>query len=273
VAPVRGGMGLELDTWTVPDDSRPYDWGEGLLARAPDGRPSVFFRFYEWNLFGAVREGTATRADKSQAHVVNCDPKGRRGEITYPAHGVDLFADPGEESVALSLRVENRTGRDWPREAALIPCLNPGRTPEDTPVIPELADSQRANTYYCGADGLARLADGRIHWHADYREAVAAHRPDGGFPTDGSPWNEEGEEAVTEALLVRESDAGDWVTGIGWEAGLSVDAHNPWRCMHVSVPVGPLAPGETTEIGGRLYLQRGDRHDVLDSYREEFGDQ
>jgi hypothetical protein len=264
-------MDLELDTWTVPGDTRDYDWGEGLLARPRAGGPAVFLRFYEWNLFGAAREGTHTRADKSQAHLAASHPKGDAGEVTYPAHGVDLFAEAGDGRVDLRLRVENRTERDWPEAAAVIPCLNPGRTPTGEPVTPALADAEREHTYYCSESGMEPLGDGRLHWHTDLRAAVEAHRPEGGFPTDGSPWNEEAPGEASEALLVRESSEGEWVTGVGWEAGLSVDAHNPWQCMHVSIPVGPLAPGERTERRGALYLQRGDRGDVLDAYRAEFG--
>jgi hypothetical protein len=231
----------------------------------------MFLRFYEWNLFGFAREGTYSRADKTQAHLVACHHDGTAGEVTYPAHGVDLFATPRADRVDLRLRVENRTGRDWGPAAGLVPCLNPGRTPTDDPVTPELADRDRQHTYYWGPGGVEPLTDGRLHWHADYEDHVAAWRPDGGFPVAGSPYNEEAPGAVAEPLVVRESDDGEWVTGVGWEAGLSVDAHNGWQCIHLGVPVGPLPAGETAERRGALYLRRGDRDDVLARHRATFG--
>lgn len=262
-------MEIELDTWTVPGDSRDVLWGEGLAASA-DGGPAVFLRFYEWNVFGFATDTRYNRADKEQVHRAAAPPYGTSGEITYPAHGVELFARVEDRSVALRLRVENRTERDWGPAAGLIPCLNPGRRPDDEPVTPELADSDREHTYYPGDGGLTTLEDGRIHWHADRYDHVERHRPSGGFSTENSPWNEEAPGRVAEALLLRESDDGEWVTGIGWEAGLCVDAHNPWQCLHLGVPVGPLAAGERTEIRGRLYLERGDPEKLLERYREEF---
>ena len=71
-------------------------------------------------------------------------------------------------------------------------------------------------------------------------------------------------------LIVRESTNGRWVTGIAWEHFLSSQGHNPWSCMHLSVNVGPLEPGESKTIRGRIYLFHGTREDCLERFRHDF---
>jgi hypothetical protein len=42
--------------------------------------------------------------------------------------------------------------------------------------------------------------------------------------------------------------------------------------MHLSVRVGPLKPGESKKIRGRMYLLRGDRESLLERFQADFGD-
>ena len=70
--------------------------------------------------------------------------------------------------------------------------------------------------------------------------------------------------------MVRESEDGQWVTGIGWEDCLSSQGYNPLRCMHLSVRLGPLDPGETKHVRGKIYLFKGSKEDCLKRFQEDF---
>jgi hypothetical protein len=70
--------------------------------------------------------------------------------------------------------------------------------------------------------------------------------------------------------MIRESLDHKWVTGIAWERFLAAQGHNPWLCMHLSVRVGPLGPGEERKIRGKVYLFKGGKEDCLRYYRADF---
>lgn len=261
---------FELDTWTVPSDSRDYNWGEGIVVSRPGG-PRVFFRFYEYNVFGAVREGGFSMADKQQPHTATCGD----GEATvdYPDHGVTIDLQAVETGVELSLQVANDSDRDWPAVASLDPCLNPGRDRTGVPLVPDLVDGEERYTYYCGDDGLEPLDGQTLHVHEDHYDAVE-EMVTGGLlpPTDDLPWTWcDRTETATESVLVRESPDGDVATGIAWEDAVGAQGHNPWHCMHLLARVGPLPAGETTHVGGKIYLEEGPKERVLDRYHSEFG--
>ena len=74
-------------------------------------------------------------------------------------------------------------------------------------------------------------------------------------------------------LIVREATDGKWVCGIAWEDFLSAQGHNPWECMHLSIRIGPLESGKSKTIRGRIYVFEGDKEDLLQRYRDDFGDQ
>ena len=73
-----------------------------------------------------------------------------------------------------------------------------------------------------------------------------------------------------EGLLVRQSTDGRWVTGIAWRDFLSAQGHNPWQCMHLGINVGPLRPGKSKTIQGRIYLFPGQPAGLLRSLQEGF---
>ena len=52
---------------------------------------------------------------------------------------------------------------------------------------------------------------------------------------------------------------------------MTVQGHNPWECMHLSVNVGPLKQGETRSIRGKVYLFKGTKEALFARYREDFG--
>ena len=71
-------------------------------------------------------------------------------------------------------------------------------------------------------------------------------------------------------LLVRESEDRKWTMGIAWESFISAQGHNPWRCTHLSIRVGPLKKGEKKTIRGRIYLLNGSKEDCLKHFEKDF---
>ena len=43
-----------------------------------------------------------------------------------------------------------------------------------------------------------------------------------------------------------------------------------WKCMHLSVRVGPLKQGQTKTIRGRIYLFKRSKEDCLKQFRKDF---
>jgi hypothetical protein len=261
-------MDLALDTWEMPG-TETESWGEGVSVE-PDGRegPTVFLRFYEWNVCGAVRPEPFSHADWEQAFLTACHAWGDRAEITYPAHGIDLFLEPRDGRVDLTLRVENRTTRTWPAMAGIVPCLNPGKGRNGEPVTPTLADPDRSNTYFYGSQGFERLTDRDIHVLARRRDDLRSGEiPDA--QVSGTPWYEWSDRDATEPLLVRESADENWTTGVAWEDGLWVQGHNPWQCLHVAVRVGPLEPGASMKVRGAIFLTQQGKAAVLERFHDD----
>jgi hypothetical protein len=60
-----------------------------------------------------------------------------------------------------------------------------------------------------------------------------------------------------------------WTTGIAWERFISLQGHNPLRCMHQAIRVGPLAVGERRQIRGRIYMFRGSKDDCLARFKSD----
>lgn len=257
---------LSIEPWAVPGDGRDQ-WGTGVLVspRDTDG-PMMYFRFYEWNLFGAVREGLMTQADKSQP--MTSEVSEQAIGLRYPDHCVRVEARPRETSIELVCTVGNTSDRTWHELASIVPCFNPGRTPDGTPQTESFADDTESSTYFLSGSGLEQLTGRSIHWIDDYREQIAKSEPEDGFPWDHK-WPTAARTA-SEALIVREGIDGQWATGIAWEDSISVQGHNPWNCMHLSAKIGPLAPGETMTVNGKLYLDHGDKHTIVEQYADDF---
>ena len=252
------------------------EWERGVALQAP-GPPgmAVYFWFYEWNMFDAVSPGQHTQGTFHSVRTL--DSAGAEAVLGLP--GLRLLVRVVSGGADLRLQATNTTGRDWPAIAGIIPCLSPGRVQAATPTPatesffhvprnPEFADPDRKRTYFLARDGLALLASRDIHFNGDLRAAVDRASARGPF-VFSKKWPTS-EVNAGAGLLVRESVDGRWVTGVGWEDFLSVQGHNPWNCMHACVRVGPLAPGQTKTIRGKLYLFQGGRNECLARFREDF---
>lgn len=237
------------------------EWSRGIAVSAPgEEGMSVYLWFYEWNMFDAVEPGQHTQGTTKHRRYVSDD--GRTARIVSPG-GLELKATAEREAVNLALTVTNRSNHDWPKLAAIIPCFNPGPA--------ETRNRQFANTktYFLTANGLKKTVAREIHFNHKLRAAVdEAATPEGRYHWSHK-WPKSDVDA-TAGLILRESTDGRWVTGIAWDDFLSVQAHNPWECMHLSIRVGPLKRGQEKTIRGRIYLFEGTKEDLLKRYRHDF---
>lgn len=246
------------------------EWERGFGLRVP-GEPAadMFLWIYEWNMFEAMQRGQHTHGTYQLARRL--DAAGTEAIVESPQLHLTVRAVP--DGAELALRITNRTDYEWPAIAGLIPCWNPGQAPGSNPSMPRplnenFADPWRSRTYFASADGLAPLTSRAIHFNADHRAAVDRAADAGRFAFS-SKWPTSDDHAAA-GLLVRESEDGQWITGVAWEEFLSVQGHNPWHCLHTCVRVGPLGPDATRTIRGRLYLFRGTKEDCLARFRRDF---
>jgi hypothetical protein len=254
---------LVFQKWELPPGSDESVWGAGGICLSRREQPAVamFLWLYEWNLFDAVEKGEHTHGTVLPNKVIDAGQE----EATVSSNAIEFrFKGVGDGAVVL-LTITNRSEHDWPPSAAVIPCFNPGPA---TLRSKGFSDDQRSRTYFLAAEGLKPLRAREIHFRRELRTLIDQLSPSGRF-VFSQKWPTSSENAAG-GLLLRESEDGAWVTGIAWEDYVAVQGHNPWKCMHLAVRVGPLARGETKKVRGRVYLFRGNRNDGLAKYRKEF---
>ena len=238
-------------------------WEKGLAVTSPaQDDMTVYLWFYEWHMFEAIREGQHTHGTHKNDIRVAEDQ--RSGTIVSLELGLSLSMTAGVDSSDMTLTVTNKSDHSWPELASIIPCFNPG--PE------EIRNRQFANTktFFPGPDGLARLVDREIHYNTGLRTTVDQEADEEGKYVWSFKWPESDVDSHG-GLIVRESTDDAWVTGIAWNRFLSNQGHNPWECMHLSVNVGPLEPGESRDIRGKIYLFQGTKEELFERYKRDFG--
>ena len=263
-----GGPGFPLALSEEGERIWLLGWKRGFKihpAKLPEMR--MFFWFYEWNLFGAYNEGDYTRGVASNKIEIRPEEDGDRVVFHSWNPGLNLLAKPVGDGVELLLEIENTSKHDWPELASIIPCLTPGLERSRTENFDTL------DTYYLGTDGLRLTIDNKnwrsIHFNHDLREEIFSHGKYGEFPWSFR-WPTSFRDAV-HGLMLRESKDDEWVVGIAWERFLSVQGHNPYHCLHVSIQVGPLKVGEKRQIRGKVYMLRGNRDELVKRYYADFG--
>lgn len=258
-------------------------WQRGLSVDSkiwPDMR--MYLWFYEWQLFDAIEKGQMTHGVWTGRDIVVHDRKS--GKITLPTtvsedhlsgsvvaseRGLRLDMKAVHDGAEMTLTVTNRSDHDWPQLAAIIPCFSPG---------PETTRNQQftnTHTYFNSSQGLRPLAmktPREIHFNRRHRAAVNAEADSRSKYAWSFKWPKSDIESM-DGLIIRESTDHSWVTGIAWERFVSVQGHNPWQCMHLSIKIGPLKKGETRTIRGRIYLFQGTKEDLLACYKRDFNRQ
>lgn len=251
-------------------------WDRGVKLTSPaDEGTFAYLWFYEWTLFDAIEEGEHKSGDSDWVWTIDSEGTRARAESDW----FNVSAEATADGADLVLEITNNTDRDWPDIASIIPCFNPGFDgPKKTDAVPNLnfLDEDYQRTYFFGKNGLD-LIDGdaprEIHFSHDRIASIRAwekEREDGQFV-----WHEKWPTSKRDAyagLLVRESKDRSQTMAIAWGSFLTAQGHNPWKCMHLSVRVGPLKAGETKSIRGRLYLFDGSKEDFLSKFERDFPD-
>ena len=263
-------VGLAGLVFAATASAQIVEWERGFGLRVPDEPAAAMFLWiYEWNMFEAMAPGQHTHGTYQLPRRLG--PAGTEATVDSPQLHLTMRAVP--DGAELVLRITNRTNHAWPEIAGIIPCWNPGQIPGTNPSMPlslnrNFADPWRRNSHYLSAGGLTPLDSRAIHFNARHRAAVD-QASDHGKLAFSHKWPTSGEDA-TAGLLLRDSEDGRWVTGIAWEDFLSVQGHNPWNCLHACVRIGPLQPGASRTLRGRLYLFRGTKHDCVERFRRDF---
>lgn len=232
----------------------------------------VYLWFYEHTLFDAFERGHSIFHGPLPTHMRVHDDGLSARLHSLVGQAAKLYCKPVHDGVDLWLRVTNQTDYDWPEIGGLIPCLFPGspdpRFP-DPPIDELFRDEEHARTWFVGEDGLELLDNRDIHFNHRLRELTDDAASGDGTYTFTVKWPTSSRNAHA-GLMIRESADGEWVTGIGWKDFVSVQGHNPLRCLHPGAKIGPLAPGETKTIIGKIYLFKGNGKDCLERYRDDF---
>ena len=273
-------LSLVLTGYGEPANDRPpvklKSWERGIAVTSPDQEDmTVFLWFYEWNMFEALQKGQHTHG--TSENEINVSQDQRSGSVVSSPLGLSLEMQAGVDSADMTLFVTNKSDHDWPELASIIPCFNPG------PVGRQNEQFLNAKTFFLGPESLSSQVAREIHYNHALR--VAVDQEEGKWETGPGPrgWAKEGDKYLWShkwprseinahaGLILRESNDGEWVMGIAWERFLSTQGHNPWKCMHLSVNVGPLDQGESREICGKIYLFKGTKEELLARYQSDFG--
>ncbi|MHC4996439.1 MAG: hypothetical protein ACYTGQ_15440 [Planctomycetota bacterium] len=246
-------------------NTRLAPWARGINVRIAD-QPDMkaWFWFYEWNMFDAVEPGQHT-GGTFLGNDIRVNDAQTKGSVTVsPDLKVEVTAAP--DGAELLLTIRNHSRHDWPRLASIIPCFNPGPQNQRNPQF------TNEDTWFLAPEGLTKTIKRQIHFNRNLRMAVDAEAdPDN--PRGPYVWTEKWPKTdpnATAGLLLRRSNDKRWVMAIAWERFLSVQAHNPWLCMHQGIHIGPLKRGETRTVRGRIYLMKGTPEQVVARYRKDF---
>jgi hypothetical protein len=249
-------------------------WERGVKVESRNDKTAfAYLWFYEWHLFGAVEKKEHTPGKSKwkwsvddEGKLAQMDSKWLKMKIRAVENGSDMFLD-----------ITNMTDYEWPEIAAIIPCFNPGDPKKQSEQNPIFLDNNHDHTYFLGKNGLELIkgvAPREIHFNHRFREKIMSwekERDDGKFIFTGK-WPTSERDAYA-GLLIRESEDKKWVMGIAWESYISAQGHNPWKCMHLSIRVGPLKKGETKVIRGKVYLFKGSKEDCLKNFRKDFANE
>jgi len=228
-----------------------------------------YFWFYENTFFDALEKGYAKfHGDKpSRVSVKN---EGSQAEfVATDDRKIRLDCQVVEDGVDLLLTATNTTDYTWSEASALCPCFFPG-SPDpkhpDPPIDEIFRDDEKTHTYFLGDKGLKMVeTNTNLHFNHRLRDHIDRHIQAGEADKNWGVHHD-----AVAGLMVRESSDGEWVAGIGWEDFLAAQGHNPLHCMHLSVRLGALEPGETKTVRGKIYLFKGDKEDCLKRFNNDF---
>ena len=249
-------------------------WDRGVKLTSPsDNGLYAYLWFYEWTLFDSVRQGEHKGGTSDWSWTLDSS----NSLAATNGDWFSLSATAVEDGADLELTVTNTTDHDWPDIAGIIPCFNPGwDEPKRTNAVPNMnfLDNDHDRTYFLGENGLDLIAGDaprEIHFNHARMDSILdwkKERDDGQFVWYHK-WPTSSRNAHA-GVLVRESNDRSQTMAIVWESFLTAQGHNPWKCMHLSVNVGPLKQGASKTIRGKMYLFEGSKEDFLVKLKRDF---
>ncbi|MHC4631324.1 MAG: hypothetical protein ACYS9C_08620, partial [Planctomycetota bacterium] len=171
-------------------------WKKGIAVQSlADRRAFIYLRFYEWNLFDAVKPGEHTAGKDEWPWLVSSD--GRTAVMT--SKSMQMTAEARNDGVVLNLMVTNVSDHDWPETASIIPCLSPDYARSGVPVNPRFYDEGHERTYFVDINGLELLKDREIHFRDSFRDQIINRSSDkkGTFETFSQKWPTSDRNAVS----------------------------------------------------------------------------
>jgi len=263
------GIVIEKENNSFPNNNIYLsEWKLGIgLHSEQDTNAFIYFRFYEWHLFDAILAGDHTRGKDMWIWNISKD----RQEANLNSESLSVNIKVVGDGAEIKLSITNNSDHDWPEIAAIVPCLSPEYERHNIPVNTNFLDEEHKKTYYINSEGFGLLKMREIHFNAALKQQVINRSQDsaGYFPLFSPKWPTSHDDAV-EGLMLREAADGKWITGIAWENYLSAQGHNPRKCMHLSLRVGPLKVGESKTIRGKIYLFKGSKEDCIRHYNRDF---
>jgi len=244
-----------------------HDWDVlGVESRSnPDAVMTLLF--YEWNLFGTLENQEHFRGNYFGPWSISEDKREVRREMKD--EGMRLRARLVEDGADLLLTVKNKSSLDWPELGTIIPCLSAGDAHIKDAPDKGFFDPGHTHTYFVGPDGLELLQEREIHFNQELVTALHEYSPDGTF-VFSHKWPTSDRYAAT-GIMIRESEDKSWVAAVAWERFLAAQGHNPLRCMHLSVRVGPLKQQESRQVRGKIYFFQGTKEECLERFQRDFG--
>ena len=253
----------------------PWQLGFNILSRT-DSRIDYSFRFYEHFLW---RPPTYTdRVMGYQWYDWAVSPDGMHIENIIPPDRTDaacfeLYADATPYGADLTLIATNAYSEPFMDVTGIIPCLQPN--------TPEFSDGQNDRTWYYGYNvdgshiGWELSKDPTfaqaMHFNFDMVPALRLISPDLSF----SFWDTaEGMRFATEGIMTRESRPDifpGWQAAVAWDHYLTAEGNNPRDCCHLGPLIGPLAPGESKVLKGKIYIVKATKEELFEMYLRDFG--
>jgi hypothetical protein len=160
-----------------------------------------------------------------------------------------------DEEIEYRLNFTNTGEEKWGRGSSSLICLISGG-------VPAFHDYEGHRTF------VHECGKGFVDIDAIQGGVWAEHRMWGGKVPALA-----GDRPAVERFMVKVSRDGEFVLGIATDDATGVSCNHQLRmsCIHSNPLWGPLSPGESKNVRGKIYLFRGTREDVLDRYDQDFG--
>ncbi len=263
------------------EDLKLEKWSSGFAFYPENNeKMKMFYWFHEHFILKAVYNKNWKPAGKGGPLEISDD--GKTAKTKKRKDGMQLSVVSKDGALDMLLTVTNQSKYEWPEVAAIIPCLSPslirrkskdepktimnGKGENFDPTTFETPNMVNNNTFVVIDDKLQQLKLRELHYCDSYREKIDTEL-NGKVLKKNWPVNEAN---FSKGVMIRESTDGVYVVAVAWEDAISVQGHNPYCCMHLSIRVGGLKPGESKTVRGKMYLFKGKKEDSMKLLDKDF---